>query len=239
MLINTKTLYGRKLAAKDGLIGHVRDLYFDDETWVIRYVVADTGSWLSGRLVLLSPYAFASLKADEKALQVRLFIKQIEKSPSIESHKPVSRQFEEEYHTYYAWPGYWQGTEMWGISGYPMVVPPAELAAHEAQHTRKDPHLRSTAAVTGYHIEALDGTIGHVTGFRMDEKSWAIRDMVVEAGPWYYGKEIFVLASEVSRISVGESKVYVKLTKADIQRTGDAELAKAGAGVGEQAAFTD
>src|SRR5471030_2004536 len=105
MLQNIKELYGHKLAASDGEIGHVKDFYFDDKTWVIRYVVADTGSWLTGRQVLLSPHAFAGLKGDEKAMHVKLSIKQIESSPSIESHKPVSRSFEEEYHSYYSWPG--------------------------------------------------------------------------------------------------------------------------------------
>jgi len=57
MLQHIKELYGDKLAALDGEIGRVRDVYFDDKTWVIRYVVADTGSWLTGRLVLLSPHA--------------------------------------------------------------------------------------------------------------------------------------------------------------------------------------
>ena len=45
-LQNTKELYGNKLAALDGDIGHVKDFYFDDKNWVVRYLVADTGSWL-------------------------------------------------------------------------------------------------------------------------------------------------------------------------------------------------
>jgi len=64
MLINTKELYGRKLAAKDGEIGHVRDLYFDDTSWAARYVVVDAGTWLEGRLVLLSPHAFGRIEPD-------------------------------------------------------------------------------------------------------------------------------------------------------------------------------
>jgi hypothetical protein len=66
MLQNIKELYGRKLAALDGDIGHVKDFYFDDENWVIRYLVADTGSWLTGRLVLLTPHVFGKLDQSEK-----------------------------------------------------------------------------------------------------------------------------------------------------------------------------
>ena len=109
MLRIVKELYGAKLGASDGEIGQVKDFYFDDQNWAVRYVVADTGSWLAGRKVLISPHAFGSLHRAGKLLLVNLTRKQIEDSPSIESHKPVSRQYEEEYYRYYGWPYYWQG----------------------------------------------------------------------------------------------------------------------------------
>ena len=68
MLHNLKQIRGHKLAASDGAIGHVKDFYFDDKTWAIRYVVADTGNWLTGRLVLLSPYSFGRLDYEGKVL---------------------------------------------------------------------------------------------------------------------------------------------------------------------------
>ena len=104
MLRSIKQLYGDKLGASDGEIGHVKDFYFDDQNWAIRYLVADTGSWLPGRQVLISPHSLGRLDQAEKILRVNLTRKQIEDSPSIESHKPVSRQYEEEYYRYYGWP---------------------------------------------------------------------------------------------------------------------------------------
>ena len=86
MLQNIKKLYGHKLAAIDGEIGQVKDFFFDDKTWVIRYLVADTGSWLPGRLVLLSPHSFGILDQYDKTLNIKLLKKQIESSPSIDSH---------------------------------------------------------------------------------------------------------------------------------------------------------
>ena len=56
-----KQLYGLKLHASDGEIGHVKDFYFDDQKWVVRYVVVDTGPWLLDRLVLIAPHAFSGL----------------------------------------------------------------------------------------------------------------------------------------------------------------------------------
>ena len=231
MLQNIKELYGNKLAASDGDIGHVKDFYFDDKTWAVRYLVANTGTWLSERQVLLSPHAFGRWDRDEKSLLVNLTRKQIENSPSIESHRPVSRQYEEEYYSYYGWPAYWDGGGMWGIGEYPVVPPPPtkqEIVAHQHHH-RDDKHLRSTHAITGYDIQATDGAIGHVRSFMVDDKSWVIRELVVEAGHWYSGKEILISPSKIERIGYDESKVFVNLTKGDIQRTMEDDIVKAGA----------
>jgi uncharacterized protein YrrD len=231
MLQKLSKLYGNKLAASDGDLGHVKDFYFDDNTWAIRYLVADTGSWLTGRQVLLSPHAFGRLDQDGMILHVTLSRKQIEDSPSIDSQKPVSRQYEVAYYGYYGWPPYWAGTSMWGLSNYPMVMPLStdEVETHPQYHHREDTHLRSTRAVTGYDIQAADGMIGHVSGFLVDDRSWAIRELVVETGHWFSGKEILISPSKIDRISYAESKVFVKLTKADIQETAENEVAKANA----------
>jgi len=229
MLKNINELYATKLAAMDGDIGHVKDFYFDDKTWVIRYLVADTGSWLTGRLVLVSPHAFGKLDGFAKTLHLKLHKKQIENSPSIESHRPVSRQYEVEYYRYYGWPAYWDGGAMWGLGGYPMVLPPSqeEMAAQPQYHHRDDKHLQSTRAVTGFHIEATDGIIGHVSGFLVNERSWAIRNLVVETGHLFSGKEILISPAKVERISYEDSKVCVKLTKSDIEHTAESGLVKA------------
>jgi hypothetical protein len=232
MLQSIKQLYGNKLAALDGDIGHVKDFYFDDKNWVIRYLVVDTGSWLTGRLVLLSPHAFGKLDQSEKTLQKTIQIKlrkmQIENSPSIDLHKPVSRQYEVEYYGYYGWPAYWNGDAMWGLSGYPMILPPSkkEMEIQKKHHHRDDKHLRSTQAVTGYHIQSVDGEIGHVSSFLVDDKNWEICELVVETGHWYSGKEILIPPSKVERISYEESKVSVNLTKADIQETAENDISK-------------
>jgi len=227
---NTKDLSGHKLAALDGDIGHLKDFYFDDNIWVVRYAIADTATWLTGRLVLLSPHAFGKLDPDKKTLHINLNKAQIEAAPSIESHKPVSRQYEVEYYRYYGWPAYWAGDAMWGLGGYPVLVPPlrGEAETQRLYYHRDDQHLRSTREVTGYPIEATDGKIGHVAGFIVDDRNWAIREVVVEAGHWYSGKEIRIPISKIERISYNETKVVVALSKADIQRTAEHAVAMAG-----------
>jgi sporulation protein YlmC with PRC-barrel domain len=238
MLQSIKQLYGEKLGAKDGEIGHVKDFYFDDQNWAVRYVVADTGNWLTGRQVLLSPHAFGVLHPAEKVLAVNLTRKQIEDSPAIETHKPVSRQYEEEYHRYYGWPYYWEGDGLWGgMRGFPILELPPKFASVEPPSAtgpkpkRGDAHLRSTQAVKGYHLQATDGIVGHVCDFLMDEKSWAINQLVVKTGHRFTGKEVQIPVSKVTEISYDASKVFVNLTTDAVEKSPEHRLVPNGAAV--------
>jgi sporulation protein YlmC with PRC-barrel domain len=232
MLQSIKLLYGNKLGASDGDIGHVKDFYFNDLTWAVRYVVADTGNWLSGRLVLLSPHAFGSIYPAGKAMLVKLTRKQIEDSPAIETHKPVSRQYEEEYHRYYGWPYYWEGDGLWGgMRGFPVLDVPPKFshveppAATGPKSERADAHLRSTQAVNGYQLKTSDGVIvGHVCDFMMDDKSWAIHQLVGKIGHRFTGKEVQLPMSRVEQISYDESTVFVKLTKDAVEKSPEHRL---------------
>src|SRR5688500_4279816 len=188
MLHSIQHRYGEKLRATDGEIGHVRDFYFDDKNWIVRYLVADTGRWLPGRLVLISPHALGHLYPDGKVLLVNLTREQIEKSPSIAEHKPVSRQHEEEYHRHYGYPYYAEAMPLWGLAGYPVVVPPPPPTATAKRG--EDSHLRSTRAVKGYNVEASDGVIGEVVDFSIDPGTWVLRELVIESGHWSSGDEI-------------------------------------------------
>jgi hypothetical protein len=223
MLLAIKQIYGSGLRALDGEIGHVQDFYFDDKTWAIRYVVADTGSWLAGRQVLLSPHAFSRLHQVENLLPVNLTRKQIEDSPSIESDKSVSRQYEEEYHRYYGWPCYWEGGGLWGTNAFPILETPEESLpvaptwASSRLPGIYDTHLRSTLNVSGYRLEASDGKIGHVTNFMMDPRSWAITRLVIKTG-WLPGREVEIPTNKIIRISYDESTVFVSLTGKIVER---------------------
>jgi len=240
MLQKTTQFYGSRLAALDGDFGHAKDFYFDDKAWVIRYLVADTGSWLTGRLVLLSPHAFGKWDLYEKVLHIKLRKKQIDDSPSIDTHEPVSHQFEEKYYRSFGWPAYWQGGQMWGMSGYPLVAAPLaqDIATRKAIEPRADRHLQSAKELTGYAIEASDGMAGHLGGFVVDDRSWAVSDLVLETGHWFSGKEVMISPRTVERISPAESKVYVNLTKAEIQATAQVNLVEAGAGNRPKGAFS-
>ncbi len=226
MLINTKELYGRKLAAKDGEIGHVRDLYFDDTDWAARYVVVDAGTWLEGRLVLLSPHAFGRIEADGRPIPVQLTRERIEKSPSFASHIPISRQYEREFFQYYGWPAYWQGGQLGGPGVLPVVMPvPLEPMGQGKAADSVDSHLQGACSIEGFRVQAVDGPIGEVTGFMLDANDWSIRDVIVDAGHWYAGRTVRIPVGEVERIGFDDSCVFVRLTKEDIRNAGDNEAA--------------
>jgi uncharacterized protein YrrD len=211
MLQSLQQRFGEKLRASDGEIGHVRDFYFDDENWNVRYLVADTGRWLAGRLVLISPYAFGHLYPEGKVLLVNLTRQQIEDSPSIDEHKPVSRQHEVEYHQYYGYNYYAEAMSSWGLAGYPVIVPPPPALTNK--QTAGEAHLRGAKELIGYSVEANDGAVGEVLDFLIDGRTWMIREVVVECGHWYAGNKVIIPTEKIGRINYELGMVHVDSTK--------------------------
>jgi hypothetical protein len=230
MLRSMKDLEDYAIRATDGIIGQVKDFYFDDKAWVIRYLVVDTGTWLSSRKVLISPIAIGHPNWAEKVLPVSITKEQVKNSPDIDTDKPVSRQHEMRYLGYYGYPLYWVGPGLWGggafpgmlMTGYagfgapPVVRPEVEEAnarAEAARHQDDDLHLRSCKAVKGYHIEATDGDIGHVQGLLVDEDTWAIRYMIVDTSNWWLGHQVLVAPEWIATVSWPDATVSVNLTR--------------------------
>ncbi|MFH0780685.1 MAG: PRC-barrel domain-containing protein [Pseudomonadota bacterium] len=187
--------------------------------WAIRYLVADTGTWLSGRQVLLSPYALVAVNKEERHIEINLSKKQIEDSPSLNSDKPVSRQFEESFYGYYGLPMYWGGPYMWGA--FPAIERDREKwrLSIQSKNKNRDPHLRSTNDVSGYHVQAADGDIGHVEDFVIDDETWAIRYLIIDTRNWWPGKKILVSPQWIERMSWSELKVFVNLPREIIRQS--------------------
>jgi uncharacterized protein YrrD len=214
MLIKAKILKGYKLHSLDGEIGKVTEFYFDDHHWTIRYLIVDTGNWLTGRQVLISPYALVAVNKEEQYITIDLTKKQIEDSPPLDSDKPVSRQFEEAYYGYYGWPMYWGGSNMWGIYSYPYNRKESTQGKNTWDH-----HLRSTLDVSGHDIQAEDGEIGHVDDFIIDDETWAIRYLIIDTRNLWPGKKVLVSPKWIKSVSWSELKVFVKLTREAIKQS--------------------
>jgi uncharacterized protein YrrD len=217
MLTKIKTLKGYQLDSLDGEIGKVKDFYFDDRHWTIRYLVAETGTWLASRQVLISPYALTGVDTADKTIAVELTNQQIENSPSLDTDKPVSRQWEQDYYSYYSWPAYWNGPYSWGT--YPYIDRNPNRAGQHAPAKPSDHHLRSTHAVSAYYVHALDGDIGHIEDFIVDDETWAIRYLVVNTSNWWQGKKVLVAPQWLERVSWSDSKVFVNLSRQTIKES--------------------
>ena len=214
MLRKAEAFHTYTLGAVDGDIGKVKDFYFDDRHWTVRYLVADTGSWLEERLVLISPYALVSVDEERAIVATNLTREKIENSPPAGSDLPVSRQFEVLYHEYYQWPGYWYGSYAWGSSPYPV---PLRESISEDEKTSWDSHLRSVREVDGYRVSAVDGDIGHIAEFIIDDKDWAIRYLVVDTRNWWPGRHVLMSPQWIERVSWDERKAYVGLSRDTIK----------------------
>ena len=218
MLIKAKTLKGYKLDSKNGEIGKVKEFYFDDKHWTVRYVVADTGNWLTGRQVLISPLELIIANKEEENIGVNLTKKQIEDSPSLNSDKPVSKQFEADLHGYYGWPVCWSGSEMWG--DYPYIIhDSSEWKASNQNKKTWDPNLRSSNFITGQKIHAIDGELGHVDDFIIDDVTWAIRYLIFDTANWWAGKKVLVSPHWIDHLSLEDSKVFISLSRESIMQS--------------------
>lgn len=218
-------LRGYTLGALDGDIGSVSDFFFDDEHWVVRYLVVDTGGWLSGRQVLISPVAFGEPDRIAGLMPINLTRRQVEDSPDIGSDRPVSRQQEAALHTYYDWAPYWgapmaagMGPYAYGVApywGHPMRAPSAQPEA--TLEPEGDPHLRSAKEVIGYYIEARDGEIGHVEDLLAETGSWAIRYIVVDTKNWWPGKKVLVAPEWMKFVDWATQRVGVDVMRERIK----------------------
>ncbi|MBP2667622.1 MAG: PRC-barrel domain protein [Firmicutes bacterium] len=202
----------------DGNIGTVKEFYFDDSHWTIRYIIANTGNWLSGRQVLISPHSLGAVNNEEEFIAVNLTQKQMEDSPTFKTGQTVSRQFEYEYNTHYGLPTYWNGTNV--AAAQPNIERDTNMPVESVPNEQiRDHQLHNTSDVSGYDIEASDGEIGDVKDFIIDDETWAIRYLIVDTGGWLPGKKVLIAPQWIERVSWEESKVFVNLSRDAIEKS--------------------
>ncbi len=212
-------LRGLTIAATDGDIGALDDLYFDSRTWRVRYLVIDTGTWLAGRRVSVAPGVAQAPDLEAKRLPVTLTRAHIEGSPDVSTTPPVSRQQEIAWHAYYGYPLYWTTPDFLGAQPLLAAPDPRAAAAAEELAAREsgEPNLHSAQEVRGFYIGATDGDIGHVADFLVDVGPWAIRYLVVDTRNWWAGKHVLVAPQWIKDVSWSDSKVYTALTQEAIR----------------------
>lgn len=203
MIRSAIDLQSYAIYATDGDLGKVDDLYFDDDTWTIRYLVVQTGTWLSDRRVLISPKSLGEADWQNRRIFMSLTQDQVRKGPDVDTTKPISRQYEIKFHRYYGWDVYWLGRGVWEYK--------------YRQNDPQNPHLRSTKEVIGYHILANDGEIGHAYDFLFDDESWRIQYMLIDTINWWFGKKVIVSPTSIKAIFWAERQIAVDLERTAIQ----------------------
>ena len=195
------------LAATDGELGKVKDVYFDDYTWRARYIVVDTAAWLTGRRVVIPPSTVTGLDPASGRLSVALTMEQVEQSPGVDGSDGISRRDEEEWHRHFGLSGYW---------GAPQVnVPVAEEASAPAPRAASAPPealLWSSSEITDYAVHSLDGDVGRIQDFLIDDAGWQFRYLVVLRS-WLAGTETLLAPRQVAGMSLEDMKVYIAVTR--------------------------
>lgn len=220
-------LRGDTIAARDGEIGKVKDVYFDDERWAVRYLVVDTGNWLTGRKVLLSPASLERVSYEKRQIVANLTRAQVEEAPGLEAEQPVSRLYEKAHASHFGYPFYWSGPELWGFAAMPMLAQSRDAAveenarenreAEEAERAAAESHVRSTAEVVGYKVRAVDGPAGRVDDFVVDDRDWSVESVVVDAREWLPGGQVLVPRGAVTGIDWHARELSVAMTREEIR----------------------
>ena len=227
---SVKSLIGYLMGAADGEIGKVKDFYFDDKTWTIRYLIVETGDWLSDRKVLISPQALLSTNWENGTFPINLTKEQIENSPDIDTDMPVSRQQEIQLYEHYPWTNYWgSGMGVGGMGTSGMIMPMRESVAEEIdeknhlydKESHGDHHLRSAETVIGYKIKAKDGDIGDIEDFIIDDISWELIFLVVDTGHWFPGKKVLLSPKWIKEIKWDVSSIVIDRSEHQVKNSPD------------------
>lgn len=229
MLRSLNILVGYKLKAKDGYIGRCGDFLFDDNKWCVRYMVADTATWLSERKVLVSPAVLQQADWASQTFPINLTMQEIKNSPPLAANAPVSRKYELAYNQHFGFSDYWHGTDLWGEDATPNSIMQSILASDwlADDNAGNGSHIRSIREVRGYTVEALDDEAGKVYDLIVDDETWAIRYLVISIGRMPIRRKVLVSPEWLRSVNWVAGKVYVTLEKQVLEEKTAVDMAKA------------
>jgi uncharacterized protein YrrD len=214
-LINT--VYGLSLQAKNGEIGNVDDVYFDDKDWTLRYFVTDNSNFLPGRRVLISPASITEIDFERNIIPVSLSKKEIELSPVVRQGLLPSRETEMELKSYYNWPVYWGSSYLIGAGD--LREDQASMRGSK-EEIEIDPDLKSCNEVIGFSIESKNRTIGYLHDYVFDAESWEIRYLVVDTKNWLLNDKKILLAIDwIEKFDWDKSVFITDLKSKDIRES--------------------
>lgn len=201
MIRRVRDLEGLTLTAIDGHAGRIKDVYFDDQTWQVRYLVADTSPWPTGIHVAIPPDHVEEIDVNLNRVALDLTRLEIERNPVLESEMPVAAQLRA------AGPASLMQPMYWGFA-------PGGTRTREELH---DSHLRSARHVTGFRVQATDGQLGHVIDLLVNDEDWTIPYLMTDTTHWRVGRPRLVSTGCVERIEVAAPQVLTRLSREEIE----------------------
>ncbi|MGZ3691943.1 MAG: hypothetical protein ACXVAX_10595 [Pseudobdellovibrio sp.] len=221
MLQNFKQILGSAIHAQDGKIGHLDDLLFDDESWAVRYLVIKTGGLLTRKRVLISPLGVAETDWEKSELKLNMTREKIEQSPNSDTEEPVFRQMEKKYFDYYQWPYYWDDVGIWGVNARKLIDRDDIEKQDENKKTRDeskvDPHLRSCRIITKYAVEAGGERFGHLDDLIIDDHTWSLQSVIVDANTWWPDKPVILSTKLVKSVDWLSQSVILSITRRELE----------------------
>jgi hypothetical protein len=230
MLYRADAIMNQNVDATDGVVGIVKDIYFDDVSWTLRYLVVDTGGWLTGGDVLISSESMIEFNQERSAVVTRLSQKQIEHSPLPELGQPVSRLSEIQLSQYYGWSPYWTaspGLFPWTQTytfprdeSSPNGGPSSPHFDREfARQSQVEPHLRSFADLKNYGLHANDGDIGQVEDLLIEPETWRITHLIADTRLWWPGGLVVIDRALIEKISWEDHNIMVSLSRDQVKNS--------------------
>lgn len=201
-----RQLKGDEVLARDGHVGTLDDVYFDDEAWAVRYLVVNTGNWVAGHRMLVSPQAVEAELSRPGRLRGRVRVavtrEALRAAPDADTEPPVAEQRRIAHAKAFGPPYYWSDAGLWGGEG------------RSPEHM--DPHLRSGVELVGYEVRAGGAHAGRVIDVCIDEQRWAVLELVVDTARWRPGGLVHVRPEDVDRIDVEARQVFLKKGSRDL-----------------------
>lgn len=196
--ISLKQLLGYKISAIDGEIGKVKEFYFDETSWTVRYIIVETGSLFFGRKVMISTQAIIDAQWETEHFLTNMTIQQIENSPKVDDGKQLTRGQEILLNQHYNWKSYWDASIQKIADG-------------------SNSYLVHANDLTGYQLIASDGQVGNIKDLIVAKASWKINSIVIDAFKTSPAKEILLSPKWIKEINADRSAAVSDHTTAEIK----------------------
>ncbi len=225
MLRSVREVFRFRIRATDGKLGKADDFYFSEDDWSIKYVVVNTGRWFPSDRVLLGPERFERPDPLRRTISVELTKVEVTARAGSDSEEPLSSRQQKLMQERYGGSLYSQGGGPIGVVhgvewGQALALAEAERPALPSAVPQTAHEPRSTREVIGYKIEAVDGPLGRLEDFLLEDDDWTLRYLVINRRDVRVpNPRVLAPPSWVQYMSWSESRIHMRVQREKIKRS--------------------